>query len=214
MANTEAVLIGGRPIRYCQLQVLIAITQPTSIIEVGTNRGDGGLRMCEEALKYRSHVTYTGFDVFDSKDEQFHRDALNGKGAFGRDFVADRFEALRRRHAGFSYQLIQGLTSATLHGKSLKADFVFIDGDHRVETVKQDFQALRHSKLIVLDDYYDSALEPGRSLTKRFGCNQLVERLEGARVLPLADCFPETGRIWMAFYRPRPQFWERIKRYF
>lgn len=50
--------------------------------------------------------------------------------------------------------LIQGTTEETLWGKSFQADLVFIDGDHRLESITKDFESLKNSKLIVLDDYY------------------------------------------------------------
>jgi predicted O-methyltransferase YrrM len=140
--------------RYDQLTVFVSLFKPRSIIEIGTNRGDRGVAMCTEALRHRPTVSYTGYDVFDTKDQQFHDNALNGKGFFSRDLITRRFEAIVAGNAGFKYSLIEGTTSETLHKKNRKADFVFIDGDHRKEVIKSDYLSVMRSNVIVFDDYY------------------------------------------------------------
>jgi hypothetical protein len=195
------MLYKNRAHRYVQLEILASIFKPRLIVEVGTNRGDSAVLMCEEALKHRPDVRYVGYDVFESMDEAFHRAALNGKGFFPRDEVAARLDEIARTHPGFSYELVQGETSKTLHGRSVRADLAFIDGDHRRDAIRGDYLALKRSAVVVFDDYYDASEEPGRSLVKEFGCNAVVDAIGGRTLLPVADSFPQTGPIRMAMVR-------------
>jgi predicted O-methyltransferase YrrM len=187
-----------RASRYSQLAVLIALVKPRTIVEVGTNRGASAVSMCLEALKHRSQVHYTGFDVFDTRDEDFHRTAFNAKKVASRQFVHDRLDSVRAQFPSFTFELIEGETSATLHPRPRRADFAFIDGDHRVEAIRRDYAALAKSGVIVFDDFYDASTAPGDTLTRTYGCNQLIATLQGVTVLPLADSFPNTGPIRMA----------------
>jgi len=204
-------LFEGRPSRYSQLQTLIALVKPETVVEVGTNRGDSAVAMCLEALKHRSKVHYAGFDVFGTKDEDFHRRACNGKGAFSKEIVRERLESIGAQFSSFTFELIEGETSSTLHGRSMRADFVFIDGDHRGEVINRDYAAVAKSGVIVFDDFYDASSTQGQELSRQFGCNELVARLKDVTILPLADTFPSTGPIRMAvMMRRRPfQRWSR-----
>lgn len=202
----SAFLIEGRPSRYSQLQTLIALVKPETIVEVGTNRGDSAVAMCLEALKHRSKVHYSGYDVFSTKDEDFHRLAFNGKGAVTRQLVQDRLESIRSQFPSFTFELIEGETGATLHGRSVRADFVFVDGDHRLEMINRDYAAVAESEVIVFDDFYDVSSTQGQELSRQFGCNELVGRLKDVTILPLADSFPSTGPIRMAAVMRRSPF--------
>jgi predicted O-methyltransferase YrrM len=183
-------------VRYDQLLTLIAMFKPRTIAEVGTNAGERGLAMCREALKHRGQVHYTGFDVFESESEDFHREAFNGKGFFRREAVAARFAALAQERSGFSFDLLQGRTSDTLHPRRRCVDFAFIDGDHRVDAILADYAALRGTKVIVFDDYYAPGLTPVD--LSHIGCNRVVGRLRNHVVLPVEDVFDHVGPIRMA----------------
>lgn len=197
------VLIEGRPSRYSQLQTLIALVKPETIVEVGTNRGDSAVAMCSEALKHRPRVHYTGYDVFSTKDEEFHRLVFNGKGAVPRQLVHDRLESVRAQFPSFTFELIEGETASTLHQQPVRADFAFIDGDHRLEIINRDYAAVAESPVIVFDDFYDASSREGQELSRQFGCNELVARLKDVTILPLADTFPSTGPIRMALVMRR-----------
>jgi predicted O-methyltransferase YrrM len=190
--------VEGRASRYSQLQTLVALAKPRTIIEVGTNRGESAIRLSLEALKHQPKVHYIGFDVFDTKDEDFHRRAFNGKGSYSRQLVHDRLESIRLQHPSFTFELIEGDTSSTLHHRSMRADFVFIDGDHRAEVIALDYAALAKSRIIVFDDFYDPNSTQGRELINEIGCNRVVADLKDITILPLADDFPKTGPIRLA----------------
>lgn len=195
-----------RASRYSQLQTLIALLKPRTILEIGTNRGDSAVAMCLEALKHHSKIHYVGFDVFGTKDEDFHRRALNGKGAFSKQIAHERLETIRSQFSAFTFELIEGETSSTLHGRSVRADFAFIDGDHRVEVITRDYAAVAESRVIVLDDFYDPSSTQGQELIGKFGCNELIAGLKDVTILPLADSFSGTGPIRMAVKIRRSPF--------
>ena len=184
--------------RYSQLAILIALVKPRTIVEVGTNRGDSAVAMCLEALRHRPQVHYTGFDVFDTRDEDFHRRVFNGKKVLSKQAVQDRLQSIRSHFPSFTFELIEGETSVTLHHQSIRADFAFIDGDHRVEAIRCDYAALAKSNVVVFDDLFEASSAPGETLVRDYGCNQLIATLKDVTVLPLVDNFPNTGPIRMA----------------
>lgn len=175
--------------RYDFLLALINEVRPKTIAEVGVHRARRSVLMCQQALIHRHHIAFKGYDVFDTKDAAFHETALNGKG------VPTEAEARAKMMAQLpidrvSWTFIVGDTKQTLHGQMAKADFVFIDGDHRVEMIEGDFKAFRGTaEMIVLDDYYrpDAAGRvPDLSL---YGANRLVDSLPPSMVtiLPSED---------------------------
>jgi hypothetical protein len=176
--------------RYEQLIPLIQTCKPRCIVEVGVHKAKRSVKMCEAALKF-GPVHYIGYDVFDTMGAQFQAEALNGKGPATEAHARDKLNALARVRSGFTYELIVGDTRNTLHGRGVKADFAFIDGDHRAEVIEGDYLALHLSPVIVLDDYYVE--NEGRmpvDLAKH-GANSLVGnlRISGHRVevFPVAD---------------------------
>jgi predicted O-methyltransferase YrrM len=204
--TSPALLLEGRASRYSQLQTLIALVKPRTIVEIGTNRGDSAAAMCLEALKHQSRVRYVGFDVFGTKNEDFHRRVFNGKAPATKQFVHERLQSICSQFPSFTFELIEGETVSTLHGRSVRADFVFIDGDHRVEVIKCDYAAVAKSSVIVFDDFFDPSSPQGSELIAKFGCNQLVAGLKDATILPLADSFSSTGPIRMAVKVRRSPF--------
>jgi len=148
---------------------MIAIAKPSFIVEIGVHQGIRAAMMVSEALKHNSEVLYVGYDVFDTKDTAFHEAAFNGKGIVG---DADARANLREVKGSFTYQFVIGDTRETLHDTSVIADFVFIDGDHRVEVIQADYEAVKDSRVIVFDDYYTGGPD-----TEIVGCNKVVEQL-------------------------------------
>lgn len=170
--------------RYDQMLALIAEVKPKTIVEIGVHRALRANKLCREALKYSDAVHYIGYDVFDTMGEQFQEDALNGKGTPTERQARKVLDAMP---TGFSYELIMGDTRETLHGRQVKADFAFIDGDHRVDAIRGDYLAVSGAACVVLDDFY-----VGGSLDlSRYGANSLVAQIiDGGmkvEILPVAD---------------------------
>lgn len=147
--------------RYAQLITLAAAKKPDVLLEIGTHRG-------ARAKLLKAHCKrYFGFDLWEAGNDETDRRESNGK---GRSTIAQARQALEGAH----YELIAGDTRETLPAfcaRGIKADFVFIDGGHSVETIASDFknvlQFLNPGAMVVFDDYY----EPER---EGFGCNAIV----------------------------------------
>ena len=173
--------------RYDQIIKLIQEVKPKTIVEIGVHKGLRSVLMCREAMKFHEEITYFGFDVF-SGDEQFHKDALNGKGPPSEVEAGRRLEALG---PSLTWFLIKGDTRDTLHGrKNYQADLVFIDGDHRLEVIRGDYDPFENSPCVVFDDFFHLGDSKHLDLTK-YGCNGLIYDLldQNRRVdiLPIAD---------------------------
>ena len=177
--------------RYDQLVDLIGMARPQFIVEVGTHRGTRAMVMCQVALAHRNDVRYLGFDLFESATPQTNAAEMNGKGSAERQTAAQKLQILKDNNPGFTFELVQGNTRDTLHGKNIMADFVFIDGGHSIETIRGDYEALKHSRYIVFDDYYMGGVD-----TSKFGCNAVLADVPH-QVLPVEDVFGD-ARIRMA----------------
>jgi len=151
--------------RYDKLIEIAAAMKPGVIIEIGTHRG-----VRASQLKHHCH-TYYGFDLWEAGNDATDKRESNGK---GRSTKQQAVQAL----AGCNFELIAGDTRETLPAfckRGIKADFVFIDGGHSVETIQSDWDAIKQilnlGAVVVFDDYY----EPERA---GFGCNSLVRRIQ------------------------------------
>ena len=197
--------------RYDQLLSLIDQHKPHLIIEVGVHRAVRAVAMCERALKHHKAVDYMGFDVFETMGQKFQEEALNGKGmpteAHARYALrrAQNVATANRRSLGFN--LVIGDTRQTLHGRpaGFYGALAFIDGDHRVECIRADYEALKACPVVVFDDYY---VPDARGVTvdlAKYGANAVVAELEhyGAKVeiLPAADPCKHGGVIKLAVVR-------------
>lgn len=173
--------------RYEQLYPLIDQVKPKKIVEIGVHRALRGAAMSRAALEHRKSVEYVGYDVFDQATPEFQQQALNGKGAPSEAMARERLRSI----GGLQFSFVVGDTRETLGGQKVKADFAFIDGDHRVDAVRSDYAALADCPCVVFDDYYRPGPD-GRipDLTK-YGANAVVDELavQGMRVeiLPAAD---------------------------
>lgn len=187
--------------RYDQLLDLIDEIKPRTIVEVGVARAERACAMCERALRYRPDMHYVGYDVFETKDARFQADAFNLKKVDSRAAVAAKMSTIVQRHERFSFELVVGDTRETLHGRTVVCDLAFIDGDHRCDAIAGDYEALKDSGVVVLDDYYTADVR-GCPDTEFIGCNRLVERLAGkASLLPARDPVWGGGLVQMAIVR-------------
>ena len=62
--------------RYEYLLDIIKVVKPENIIEIGVAKGDNAVKMIQTA---GFNVEYTGFDVFDWSDKEWHKLVGNGK---------------------------------------------------------------------------------------------------------------------------------------
>ena len=171
--------------RYQYLLLGLCIVAPKSIIEVGLARGIRALQMIQLAKKYNPDVKYTGYDVFDTKDSEWHKLVGNGKKVEAKLVIEKKLKTLTN-----NLNLIQGMTSDTLWPHPNKADYVWLDGDHRLISIKKDYESLKESKVIVFDDYYSSGEHDGFHIEK-YGCNKIVEDFDENQIF----ITPETKEL-------------------
>jgi hypothetical protein len=200
--------------RYDQLFHGLAPMACRFLVEVGTWNGNRAKDLIDAALERNPAVTYHGFDLFEALTDQDLKEELSKRPPSEAEVSASLDRHRRKwqvrsalmpwRRRTFSFELHRGYTRDSLprfaaERPDFRADFIFIDGGHAVETIENDWRYcsafLAPGGEIYLDDYY------GReSLTDRFGCNQLVDSLRSkpeweVTVLPATDTFPDIGTI-------------------
>lgn len=152
---------------------LIKKYKPKSFLEVGVLEGVTARNVCELLLKFHGNdFKYTGIDLFGldiniNNDKEFTPISNN----YSNPFKYIYFNYILRNHPnsikGVSILLKKFNNSINLHqgySKDLlskidleKIDFVFLDGGHSYETVKEDLsiilKKIKNNSTIVLDDY-------------------------------------------------------------
>lgn len=173
--------------RYEYLIDLVEFLQPKSIIEIGVAEGVNAKKMLE---KCSGSTLYTGYDVFDFSDKAFHEMVGNGKRVKSKDEIYSDLISLTP-----NVTLHQGMTKDTLWPTGDKADLVWLDGDHRIEAIRQDFLAVQESKVVVFDDFYIT--DQGNWSKQEYGCNKLVEELGEIVITPPTKKFADIRlAIW------------------
>lgn len=160
-----------RPVgRYDFLFALIEARKPSVIFDIGVHDGKRSSKIIHCAKKHVPDLRYYGFDLWEEMDaEQFKTEKLYPKKIKTRVEAEDR--VLSELPGAI---LIQGNTRETLADLSLpKADFIFVDGGHSLETISSDWRnCQRVSKadtVIVFDDYWHGRYEAG--------CAKLIDGL-------------------------------------
>ena len=176
--------------RYDKLLQLIDIFQPSSIVEIGTWNGDNAVRMITAAQKYSNVVGYIGYDLFEDATAEINEKEFNVKYPANYDVVQEKLW-----DTGAQIALIKGDTNKTLN--PVMADFAFIDGGHSVETIRNDYEKLKHSSVIVFDDYYSPDVNGAMPDINQVGCNRIVEALPHA-VIETTDKVAGGGYVNLA----------------
>jgi len=171
--------VGTTSGRYAQINSLLAKIKPRTIAEIGTWNGYRAIEMAKEALKHQDQVTYYGFDLFEQATDDTDSEEMNVKPHYTKELVSKFLDNFKKSNPGFNYVLTAGNTRETL--KSMAVDFAFIDGGHSIETIVGDYEALKDSKVVLFDDYYEGGID-----IEKYGCNRIVENLNHV-VLPVGD---------------------------
>jgi hypothetical protein len=159
-------------VRYKKLLDLIKVYEPRTIAEIGAWNGENAKRMISQASEISENVEYIGYDLFEEATSETDAEEFNVKKHFSE---AEVYANIKGTCPDAEVALIKGNTRETL--RSICADFVWLDGGHSVETIESDYEACKHSKVIVFDDYY-VADEQGRMPDiNKVGCNRVVEKL-------------------------------------
>ena len=184
--------------RYQQLIAIVRAVQPETIIEIGVWNGNRAIEMVAEALKHHERVHYTGYDLFEEANEHTNETELNAKPNQTLASVTARLENYQRNHPGFTFTLVRGNTNETLKPGVSGADLVYIDGGHSVETIENDYAAVRNSPVVVFDDYYRPDGSGNCADLSVFGANQVVDAHPDGRVLPSVDPLNVGGTVHLA----------------
>lgn len=184
------------PKRYQQLIDIIKETKPKKIVEVGTWNGDRAIEMNNAS----PGIEYIGMDLFEFATPQTDSEEKNVKKHHNMADVAKRL-----KEAGIKATLLAGNTRETMprfvhmcEVNDWRADLVYVDGGHSVETIDSDFlyarRIVKPGGIIVLDDYYIDGID-----TSKYGCNQTLEKSGlSYEVLPIADPVAGGGFTQMA----------------
>jgi hypothetical protein len=202
--------------RYRQLTDALMRMSAHTLVEVGTWNGNRARELASAALRGSRSIVYHGFDLFEDLTDAELEAELSKRPPSRAEVEAslDRFRlalSLRLRRRRFEFELHQGYTRETLPtfrraNPDFRADFVFIDGGHKVETIASDWgncsRLVAADGVIFLDDYYGN-----EKLSERFGCNQLVAALRAdpswnVELLPATDVFDGIGSIQIAKVAP------------
>jgi len=183
------------PKRYKQLADIVKFYKPKTIVETGTWNGGRAIEMALAAFQSHDKVHYLGFDLFEEATEELDKYEMNSKPHNTVDAVRNRLDEFAAKMAEkgkkFTFKLHKGDSKKTLaRCKAIKkADFAYIDGGHSYETVKADYENLKHVPILVFDDFFSK--DPAGNLPHEdnLGVNKLMKEIEayGKVVLPSSD---------------------------
>tara|TARA_Y100000590_G_C15701491_1_gene1006958 strand:- start:812 stop:1483 length:672 start_codon:yes stop_codon:yes gene_type:complete len=181
--------------RYLGLLILILYYRPKKILEIGVYNGRRSIQMIEAAKVFESNIEYYGFDLFENLSSHILKTEASKKPT-----SMKKIRELLSNHA--QVFLYKGFTKNTLKNfidENKKIDFVFIDGGHSVDTIKDDYEnsvkASSNNSIIVFDDYYN----PESIDINKFGSNMIYKELKEhffkPKFLPFKDKYYENGKI-------------------
>lgn len=175
--------------RYDQLLHAIDLFKPQSIVEIGTWNGRNAVRMIQQAQKHRENIQYIGYDLFEDANDKTDVDEFNVK----KHNSVIEIDSFIRKHCPLAeICLVKGNTRDTL--RHIEADFVYIDGGHSIETIRSDYEAVKGSRVVILDDYYLADSAGNRPDINSMGANQIAEKI-GAYLLPVGGKLKEQGGL-------------------
>jgi len=181
------------PHRYKYLFKIIKDNKCKKIMEIGIWNGVHALQMIKEAKKHSSskEIQYYGFDLFELLDDRTSLKEFSSP--------SPSLETVWRKleKTGAEVHLYKGYTQDTLPkaiGELPKMDFVYIDGGHSLETIKNDWKYVQEvmdkNTIVIFDDYWnrDDA-----------GCKKVIESMDKTRfevkILPIQDRFKKEWGI-------------------
>ena len=159
--------------RYSNILLLIFFYRPKSIVEIGVYKGVRSKEMIQAAKIFNKNIEYFGFDLFEMINKKIQKKELS-KIPFSKKDIQNRLSKYAR------VKLFKGYTTKTLSKlKNKKVDFIFIDGGHKLSTIKNDWvrskKFQKKNTIIVFDDYYLH----NKKIIKNFGCNLIVNTIPG-----------------------------------
>ena len=173
--------------RYRYLFKILIEEKPKSILEIGVYQGKRSSEMISLAESIAGNIKFFGFDLF----EKITKEKIRSE--FSKNPLSEKkiFEKLNFLYPETNIQLIKGDTTVTLKKFKIdqKIDFIFIDGGHSIETIRNDWQNVKklinRKSVVIFDDYYHDDL-----ISKKFGSKKIIENLEKkyiSKILPSKD---------------------------
>ena len=158
--------------RYSIILSTIFYYKPKSIIEIGVYRGVRAKEMIQAAQIFNKNIEYFGFDLFEMINKKIQRKELS-KIPYSKKDIKNNLSKYAK------VRLFKGYTSKTLDKlKNKKVDLIFIDGGHRLDTIKNDwYKSIKFQKkntIIIFDDYYLD----NKKIIRNFGCNLVVNKID------------------------------------
>lgn len=199
LANVFHMLFHA-PKRYHHLFDEIRRIQAVKIIEVGTWNGERAIQMIREAQKCspNSEIHYVGFDLFEDLTQEMYKHELSKKPPT-KEEVQKKLD-----ETGARIELIKGNTLQTLPNfvySGTKADFIFIDGGHYVETIRNDWlnvsQLMHERTVVIFDDYWrNNDQQSAKPVVDSIDTRKYI-----VKILPEIDVFnnPDFGRLEISF---------------
>ena len=195
------------PKRYKQLADIVRFYKPKTIVETGTWNGGRAIEMALAAFESTDKVHYLGFDLFEEATEELDKYEMNSKPHNFKEAVENRLKEFATKMADqgkkFTFKLHKGDSKKTLAKcKAVKkADFAYIDGGHSYETVKADYQNLKHVPILVFDDFFSKDQAGNLPHEDNLGVNKLMKEIEayGKVVLPSSDAVLGGGITHLCF---------------
>lgn len=195
------------PRRYKQLAKIVQHYKPSTIVETGTWNGGRAIEMALAAFEHTDEVHYIGFDLFEEANEELDKYEMNSKPHNMVEAVEFRLsefaQVMNKTGKTFTFELHKGDTKKTLPLCSSvnEADFAYIDGGHSYETVKSDFDNLKHIPALVFDDYFTEDSNGVLPHEDNLGVNKLIKEISafGKVVLPSIDGVKGGGVTHLAF---------------
>ena len=118
--------------RYSFLLFLILINKPKSILEIGVYNGIRAKEMIEAAKVFNLKIDYYGFDLFEIMNDDILNNELS-------KMPLSEISVKKFLSKTANIKLFKGYSQTTLKNFNEKVDFIFIDGGHKIETIKNDW---------------------------------------------------------------------------
>ena len=181
--------------RYFNLLINILRSRPKKILEIGVYNGRRAIQMIQAAKIFNNNIEYYGFDLFEDITNKIYKNEAS-------KFPDTKKNILSKLEKHGKIFLYKGFTEKTLKDFSYtntKVDFIFIDGGHNVQTIKNDYfyssKIMNKNATIILDDYYIS----NDIDTNILGSNTLYEELNKTdnkpKLLPFSDKYIKNGNV-------------------
>ena len=170
------------PVRYNHIVEMIGFYKPQTLLETGTWNGERAVQMCLAALQANpGDVRYVGYDLFEDGSKELDVLEFNAKPNVPVEKVSKKLQRLKDLHPRFDYELHKGDTRKIM--KHHRVDFAYLDGGHSIETASCDFENVRGSNVVVMDDYFREDEAGEMPPDKWCGTNKVYDSYEGRKFL-------------------------------